>query len=645
MFVVAAISYWWTRAPLYNPSATIDPWLYTGLFVNFDQLYEHFRLTYYAARLPWIVPGRLVYAILPLDAAYWVLHGLSFCGGVAAVFFLVRRYVGVAAAVAGAGTLALTTIYWSAQYWDYIDGVTSTYFAAGLFFGMPLSLGYRRAASLLLAGLFFAAAVTTNLFVAVLVPMYPIAYLFVQPASGVGRRLVLLLKDAAALLVGAATLVVGLGLYARAHDGPFRFYQPQIDLIRSDVVGAAKISGYEWLRSEPKLIIPVFLLVLAAPLLVLARRQPPFRFAAGSIGALAYLTAFIYGYEFLAGGGVLDFSYYFSYFAVPIALGMAAIAALALSLARPHWSAQLGVAASSTFAAGAALVFIYRDERVDWIGRPGGRISVVLVAIAAAVMLGAVLLRRTRGAAAAVTVAVGAVAFASHFAINSSTQTFTYNVSGPEYGNLYHAAVDTIAFVRGSTDDDDALPAFWYRGTNPDYVSIQSTYFYAFTAIDWALPRVTEQTRMRLDIMRPPTLVMVCETRRCDGGLPALRRAGYRYVEDRVRRISHGRVHLWVVLLRSCDYRPNAEAVIRDGALLRAPPALEVYVQWKGRKHWIVSMDALVEAFGPRAVGAVRDIPQQTLRRLPSGRRITSKRDWEAIKRRPSKDLTKPPGC
>ena len=27
---LAAFAYWWTKAPLYNPVGTIDPWLYTA---------------------------------------------------------------------------------------------------------------------------------------------------------------------------------------------------------------------------------------------------------------------------------------------------------------------------------------------------------------------------------------------------------------------------------------------------------------------------------------------------------------------------------------------------------------------------------------------------------------------------------------
>ena len=84
------------EAPLYNPSGTVDPWLYTALWVNFDQIYEHFGNTYYASRLPWIVPGRIPYGVLPVDAAYWVFHGLAFVGGVTALFVLVRRHLGLA---------------------------------------------------------------------------------------------------------------------------------------------------------------------------------------------------------------------------------------------------------------------------------------------------------------------------------------------------------------------------------------------------------------------------------------------------------------------------------------------------------------------------------------------------------------------
>jgi hypothetical protein len=551
VFGIAALSYWWTRAPLYNPSGTIDPWLYTALFVNFDQIDAHFGTTYYASRLPWIVPGRIVYGVLPVDPAYWVLHGLMYAGGVAAVFFLVRRHLGLAAGVIGAATLALSPLYWNAQYWDYIDGVSLTYLAAGLCFGLPLTTGSRRVVSLGAAGFFLAAAVTTNLFVALVATIFPIAYVFVQPATGLRQRVAMALKDVAACLVGSATLLVALGLHARTNGGSFLFFQPQVDVIRSGIIDDYKVPGYEWLRSEPRLLVPGFLVVVAAPLLALGRSLPPFRFAAGATAGLAFLTAFIYGWEFFAGGSVLEYNYYFSYFAISIALTMASIAALAVALVRSYWAAKVGAPVATTLAAIVSLGLIFYNEREEWTGRSGMRIAIALMVVAVLMMAGAVLVRRATVGAGGAVLATGAVALASHFAINSSTATFTASFTAPHNRDLYHAALDHVAFVKRSTAEGDPLPVFWYSpAKHPEFASIQSMYYFGYTYLDLELPKVTAGMRQRLDLSQPQTIVMLCETRDCAGGPAALRRAGYSYEQDSARLISRGQIRLWAVLLR-----------------------------------------------------------------------------------------------
>jgi hypothetical protein len=546
---VAALAYWWTRAPLYNPSGTIDPWLYTALFVNFDQFYDHFQNTYYASRLAWIVPGRVAHAALPVDAAYWVLHGLAFCGGIAALFFLVRRYFGLAPAIVGAATLALSPMYWNAQYWDYVDGAVSTYLLAGLCFGLPVTTGRARAASLLVAGIFFAAAVTTNLFVALIALMYPIAYLFVQPAAGLRRRLTMALADLGALAIGATALVVALGLHARAHGGPFIFFEPQINVIREGQF--PKQPGYEWLRNEPRVLAPVFVLAVALFLVVVGRRLPTFRFAAGSVAGLAFLTGVIYGRDFLAGGNVLELTYYFSYFAIPISLGMASIAALAAGLVRSRRATGAGIAAGSVIAAVVALGLIYRDERAEWTGWEGAKISFALIGVAGGLLVAFLFIRRTPVGSIAAVVSVGAVALASHFAINSSNGIFVFSYSAPDNGSLYHAALDEVSFVKRWTTPDEPLPIFWYAAQNrPDLIAIQSMYFWGFTQLDLALPNITTTVRQRLDLFKPPTIVMLCKSRRCGGASAALRRAGYPYAEARSTYISRGDIRLWSVLLR-----------------------------------------------------------------------------------------------
>jgi hypothetical protein len=645
---VAALAYWWTKAPLYNQSGTIDPWLYTAFFVNWDRVYEPLALTYYAARLPWIVPGRFAYALLPLDAAYWVLHGLAFVGGVASVFFLVRRYLGLAVALVGAATLALSPMYWNAQYWDYVDGVSLTYALAGLCFGLPLAKGRVRAASLFAAGACFAAAVTTNPFVTLVALTYPVKYAILQPATGLRQRSALALRDLVALLVGVAALVITLGFYARANGGPFRYYDPQLDFIRAGV-GGYKAAGYEWLRNEPKLLVPLFLLAVAAPLLAYGRRLPPFRFAAGAVGGLAFLTAVIYGWEFLAGGSALEYSYYFSYFAGAIALTVASLAALAASLARSRWPANVGVAVASTVAAVVALGLIYQSDRAEWTGSSGARISIWIMAVAAAAIVLALVTRHARGGVLACVFAIGAVAFASHFAINSSSQTFQFSGSYPDNRSLYHAAVDNVAFINRATARDEPMPRFWYAEMNPDFRAMQSMYFYAFTAIGYHLPKVGSDVRHRLDLWKPRSIVMLCETRSCAGAAAALRRAGYPYREDKAKRISRGRIRLWTVLLRSSagpatDARCDVHR-LQDGDLFRAPPALDIYAFWAGRKHRIASTEVLFDVFGPNAIPAVRNVLPRTLQLLPSGSSLTSARVWAKI-RGGSKDRPpRPPPC
>ena len=179
------------------------------------------------------------------------------------------------------------------------------------------------------------------------------------------------------------------------------------------------------------------------------------------------------------------------------------------------------------------------------------KVSVALMGLAALLLVGFAVTRRTPVGAGAAVAAVGAIAVASHFAINSSTGTFISSFTAPNNRDLYHAALDQVAFVRRSTTQDTGLPVFWYSAAKrPDLASIQSMYYFGYTYLDLELPKVTSGMRQRLDQSKPQTIVMLCETRDCAGGQEALRRAGHSYVEDGAERISRGQIRLWSVLLR-----------------------------------------------------------------------------------------------
>ena len=131
-----AAVYVWTKAPLYNPFGTIDPWLYTALWTNFDQIYESFPRTYYISRVPWIVPGYALNGIFDARTAALVLHTTFFLGGGVLFYVLCRRWLGVPAAAIGYVALIGSQMYFSAHRWDYQEGGVLTYMIGAYAFSL-----------------------------------------------------------------------------------------------------------------------------------------------------------------------------------------------------------------------------------------------------------------------------------------------------------------------------------------------------------------------------------------------------------------------------------------------------------------------------------------------------------------------------
>ena len=215
-------------------------------------------------------------------------------------------------------------------------------------------------------------------------------------------------------------------------------------------------------------------------------------------------------------------------------------------------------------AAVAALGVIYRADRLDWVGRTGMKISVVAICVAALALLAFVLLHRTRIGPPAAIVATGAIAFACHLAINSSSSVFTDAVSSPENRSLYHAALDHVDFVESATPDDDALPWYWYSD-HPRFRSIQSMYSSGTPTSISDFRRSRSVLRERLASYRPETIVMLCDTRDCEGAAKRLRRAGYPFAEFRARQTERGDVRFWTVVSPESSRVVERNAARRDG--------------------------------------------------------------------------------
>jgi hypothetical protein len=118
-----------------NPyTGTIDPWLYTGYFINFESYYQTFGILYYGTRLSWIIPGYILYTIFPVLTANYVLHFGFFSAAVLSLYNILKQTISDRVAVFTALLFAGYVYFLIEIGWDYISGAVITFFLLTLLF-------------------------------------------------------------------------------------------------------------------------------------------------------------------------------------------------------------------------------------------------------------------------------------------------------------------------------------------------------------------------------------------------------------------------------------------------------------------------------------------------------------------------------
>ena len=327
-----AAVYVWTKAPLYNPFGTIDPWLYTALWTNFDQVYESFPRTYYISRVPWIVPGYVLNGIFD-DArtAALVLHTAFFLGGGVLFYVFCRRWLGVPASAIGYVALIGSQMYFAAHRWDYQEGGVLTYMIAAYAFSLVRTQSPRmRPASLALGGFFAAAMVTTRIIDVVYLVGLPLLYVAVSVDVPWAARLRQFARDVAAFAAGAAALLVAGGLFARSHGEEFLFFMPQVRVVRATSGEYNQIPVDAWLPLSPYFWVPLFVVLFSAVVLAVGPKTDRVarRVLAAATLWLSLLYAAFAAWQFLGHGWLFNLTYYFSSFLVPTLLCLTAAASV-----------------------------------------------------------------------------------------------------------------------------------------------------------------------------------------------------------------------------------------------------------------------------------------------------------------------------
>lgn len=187
-------------ASYYTMPAAIDPWIYTGLIHNYDDIVDRIGPTYYAARIAHVFPAMFLENVFGEHAGFIILRFLKLSIGAAALFVFGLRLYSRSVGVAGAAIWCFSPWFLRSLNDDLYDSTAALFLLLSYVFAFIPNK--RPIAYHVLAGLCLAiAAQTVQLTFGVFATAAP-AWLLVH-------RKKLLSERAATAVAGAVAFVIG----------------------------------------------------------------------------------------------------------------------------------------------------------------------------------------------------------------------------------------------------------------------------------------------------------------------------------------------------------------------------------------------------------------------------------------------------
>lgn len=149
---------------IYPLQGLLDPWIYTGYFLDFKSHLVNFSTTYFGSRLPWILPGYFVHKIFPPLLANTLLHLIYYYTSICSLYLILKNLF--TKQVAFLTVLLMGTfIYFLRSFGsNYIDGAAITYLLLTLFFLTPSSQSKKARLGIFFSGFFYSCLLFTQIF-------------------------------------------------------------------------------------------------------------------------------------------------------------------------------------------------------------------------------------------------------------------------------------------------------------------------------------------------------------------------------------------------------------------------------------------------------------------------------------------------
>jgi hypothetical protein len=273
----------------FGPAGFLDPWFYTGYFTHFSYLIHHYGITYYVSRLPWILPGLLVFKVATPAAATVILNALIMACSATALYFIVAWHYGKLAAVLACIALMTNPYFIYSVSWDYPDGPATAYsFLALACFLRPIR---GRIPNSALGGACLALSAYTNL-----AGLPVLLGILAIPLWRFRRSFKELIRQGLYVLCGVLALTLVLAIIGKLLLGTYLFYMPQIEQIEYTFDHPNYLSnmwgtGYAWIPAAYRLS-PALLMLFAGGVMLARRRECKTVYVEGYIGLVITCALF-----------------------------------------------------------------------------------------------------------------------------------------------------------------------------------------------------------------------------------------------------------------------------------------------------------------------------------------------------------------
>jgi hypothetical protein len=559
------------------PPGLPDPAMHTTYIVDPHDIFQRYEALFTptarlreAARVGFLVPGRLSYLLFGAVPGFFVYRYLLALVAIVPAYVLLKRLYGRWAGFLAIVVIVSSPVVLTAWGTDYPDSAAVSYLTGGL---AALALWWHsergRSGWLMLTGVLLTFAVWSHGVAVPLVAALLIAFVAVRLWGGhtqVLRELLSLARDltllAASALVVTGLLAVGSGLLL----GQYNFIGPTIQsakiLTRASMLHADHSVSWSWAPYVNYLLVPPAVVLAFVVVFARTRRTiAPAKLFLGLAGCLQ-LALFVY-LQFFSSLQALEMHYFSSMLWSSVNLLLVVVLA---EVARP----ALGRLAAGVLPALLVIAVILAYEgalKLGWTSPamtwvPGGAILVATV-IAASALGGLAARRAALGAASIVVIAAASLVLtvargSPHGPLANTvydpipTYADALDGSGSAYVSQYQVLSKLPGFVGHAAYKGEVLLT-WAPPAQFGYMQGPLGIFHnAFTFVNWTFPVLGKDGAHRIGQWRVPQVLLMSLT-----GQDFARavRALDRFAPVVVRRavISNGwyHLHVWLVDLRS----------------------------------------------------------------------------------------------